>query len=452
MHSETENPSSMATENQSHPKRLNIRKKSGLDPKVLTVIERIRLAVLLVILVGLGIFAWRYHQKNNDVRAIISLLENEDSIKAIDEIRELEKKWGRSGESSFLRGRAYRYLGDVEQSSRALAQSLNEGYDAARLQHEQLLLDVQYLKPDVTEATAREILASYQADMDENGTALIRGLLRINNIFNAHAVISIWNHEEPDSSRLKYLTGLVAERINEFEKAKEMFVASYESNPNYTPVWLELGMAYWRNTEPEKAYEFFDKYYQRNPSDLVAEAGRIESLLAMGKYQEVDQFFASYDKPLDVSGRARIFRAQAYQGLEKYDRVIELLEPVIAVWPRDIAANEMLAVAYQQAGREEDASKSAEKFREGNEQQFDIRRLREEISKDFQNASLHYQLGHLLLHLYSRNEGFDELQIALQLDETIRPVHEDLAYYYSAIGDVSNAEAHKQYLSSEPKQ
>ncbi len=60
----------------------------------------------------------------------------------------------------------------------------------------------------------------------------MRGLLRINDVFGAHAVISIWNHEDPESYRLKYLTGLTALRINEFQQAKENFENPIAQTPS----------------------------------------------------------------------------------------------------------------------------------------------------------------------------------------------------------------------------
>jgi tetratricopeptide (TPR) repeat protein len=446
------NKSSTAAEQTSGEQRRLVKssKKPALSDQAMTRLERIRLAVLFAILAGLVVYAWRHHRWNSSIREISALLTNEDAVAAIERIRAVERDWGRSGESSFLKARAHRYLEQVELCERFLGESRVAGYSPQRLDHEQLLLDVQCTDFEVAEAAARELLTSYQADIDENGTALIRGLLRTGDTTGANIILTIWNDAQSDSARLKYVTGLTAIKLGEFEEGRKKFQESFELYPDYVPVWLELANSYWRDSEPEKAYELFDRYFQKRPDDPSAEGGRIESMLAMGNYQEVADYFKSYSKPLDTSGRGRIFLAQAYEGLEKYPELISTLEPVVKDWPQDIVANQLLAVAYQAVGQLEQATQTAERARQSVEEQTKIPNIRNALSQNYMSAELHQQLGSLLLKLISRAEGASELQIALRLDSNNKLAHEDLAHFYDVMGNTEMAEAHRKAIESTP--
>jgi tetratricopeptide (TPR) repeat protein len=443
---EVTNDASKPTSKPDRTRRLRQPTKPAISTKTMSTLERIRLGLLLAVLAGVAFYAFRRYQWTRDTSAIYALLEMEDAATATERLRELETKWGRSGESSFLRARASRYLGDVEQSSLSINAARVFDYDTARLDHEQLLLDVQQTAPSIDGPTIEKVITSYQAAVDENLTALVRGFLRINNMAQASQVLGLWEKEYAESYRLKYMTGVAKLRINDFEGSSTSLKSAYEAEPNFIPLWLEMARMYWRELEPEKSYEFYDKYFQKRPDDGEAEAGRIEALVSMGQYEKVDEYFKSYKDVLDINGRARIFRAQAYEGLDQPEKVIETLEPLIKAWPNDLAANQMLAVAYQSLGNQELAAKHAETSRKSLEEQGKIAALRDRISKNFENPIDHAQLGHILLHVLSREEGIDELYIALSLDPTIRAAHEDMVQFAEVAGNARLAAEHKQAI------
>lgn len=455
MKSETKPSTKNASDEPSASKKRGFGKSAKqpvVGDKAMSRLERIRLVVLFVVLLGLIFYAWRHHQWNTDVRDITYLLSNEDAVTAIEKIRTLERDWGRSGESSFLKARAYRYLESVDQCARFISEARVAGYSPERLDHEELLLDVQCIAFEISEQSARRVLTSYQADMDENGVALIRGLLRTDDTEGANIMLTIWSQALKDTSletaRLSYATGLTAEKIGQFEKAKDEFEKSYNENPDYIPLWLKLANTYWRDNDAEKAYGLFNQYYEKRPDDPIGEGGRIEAMLAMGDYQKIVDYFKSYSSPLDTSGRGRLFLAQAYEGLEQYPELIATLEPVIRDWPQDIVANQLLAVAYQAVEQSDNANKCAEQARKSVEEQAKITELRRQLSENFLNAKLHQELGSILLKLISRAEGVSELKIALRLDPKDKLAHEDLAKFYDVMGDSEQAAKHRQAVEA----
>ncbi len=430
------------------PRRLLTKRKPVLSAKTMNRLERIRLTVLTLVLIGLSIYGYRSYLWSTATKQVYRLLEVEDSHTALEHIRTIEDKWGRTGETNFLRGRAYRHLGELELSDRALDQAAIEKYNQPRLDHEQLLLDVQYTMSTMDKAIVDTVLESYQADFAENATALARGLMRLDETEGVLGVLGLWKTQEPDSYRIDYLAGMLAARANLFDDALTQFEMAYEKEPNYVPVWLELGKSYWRKNDPRKAYDFFKKYSDVRPDDAEAEGGQIETLLAIGEFEKVNEYFDSQSIVLDLNSRARIFRAQAYEGVENYEAVITTLVPLVQAWPDDTEANQLLSVAYQATGQKAKAAEHAVIAEESTSKQGQIAALRQALSQDPANADAHYQLGHLLLNLMSRPEGFQHLQTALSLNPNMKEAHLDLSRFYFAAGNSEMAQKHRNAVEN----
>ena len=74
--------------------------------------SNIRLAILLAVLIPLAIFGYYHHRYTSTMDRIQKSLSMWDDLKAIADIKQLEKSEGLTGQSAFLRSRAYRHMGD----------------------------------------------------------------------------------------------------------------------------------------------------------------------------------------------------------------------------------------------------------------------------------------------------------------------------------------------------
>ena len=421
------------------PRRLTKRRPPRVAPQTLSRLERIRLVMLGFVLAGLAFYAWRTHRWYGDVGEIYNALRMEDSRRALALVGELDRSWGRTGEGHFLRARAHRYLEDIAATELAIDLATAAGYNRPRLEHEQQLLEVQTVLPDIGPETFQATLTSIQADLDENAIALARGYLRLGRIDSVERLLEAWRSQQTDNHRTHFVAGTVAMRLNRVEDAKREFEAGYAVEPRYVPLWLALGNVYWTSNEPSKAYEFFDRYAAARPDDPQGEGGRIETLLALGEYQKVVDFFKQRDEPLDINSQARIFYAKALSGVDRHQEVVETLAPLIAAWPQDVEANQTLALAYQALGQPEKAIEHANRAQEALPITQQIPELRGAIAADYANAAAHAQLGHILLHQSSRPEGLHHLMTAYSLNPSLPQVREDIARYYEAAGDAAAA-------------
>ncbi len=430
------------------PTRRLINRKPKMSPKALTFIERIRLVCLVFALVGVSIYAYRRYQWHNATSAIYRLLENEDSRTALERLRQLDELWGPSGESSFLRGRAYRYLNNVELADRSFNQALVAKYNAERLHHEQLLLDVQCVMPQISQNVVDQVLSSYQAPLAENGTALTRGFLRLRKIDATLLVLGIWKNEEPDSDRINYLSGLLANQSQLFSDALALFEKAHQTNGNYIPTWIELAKAYWHDNQIEKAREYFAMYNAKCPDDPEGEGGLIQSMLALKEFEAVNKLFENRNEPLDLNSQARIFRAEAYLGVDQAEKALQVLQAVLREWPDDIRGNEIALEASKRLENSADIEKYSKRLESAAEARSKILELRSTVASEPANASTRYELGHALMNYESRNEGFQELQTAIIIDPSLVAAHEDLMHFYMIAGNPNAAAFHRQQIAS----
>ena len=426
-----------------------LKKKPAISAKAMSTLERIRLSVMLVLLAGLSIYLWRSYQWSRQTKAIYTVLESEDANAALEMIVKLESDWGRSGESSFLRARSYRYLEDIELCERSINLASIDKYNSARLQHERQLLEVQCVAPLIDRQQFQNVLESYQASVDENATALGRGLKRTGQNELMLALTGIWQSELPQSSRLNYVNGLLAAEASLFDDADAEFKISYDKDPDFIPVWLELARGYLTNNNYPLAYKFFADFYEKRPNDAEAEGGYVETLLQLGEYQKVVDFFETRTIPMYVSGSGRIQLATALDGIEKPQAAIDLLLPVVEVWPEDGKATRLLSSAYRAIGDQDLANKYANQANDAILRQQKLAILRVNASEDPENAQLQYELGDLLLDVVSRFEALPFLQSALRLDPGMKAAHADLAKYYSSIGNIELAQYHQDFLDSD---
>jgi DNA-binding PucR family transcriptional regulator len=111
-----------------------------------------------------------------------------------------------------------------------------------------------------------------------------------------------------------------------------------------------------------------------------------------------------------------------------------------------------LSQAYQRLGDEQRSSVLAEIADQGQKQTVLADRiLFELLNNPNRTASQCYELGHLLLHKQSRENGVYWLEAALKLDENFAPAHQDLAIYYDRMDQPQLSAVHKRYLASPAK-
>jgi hypothetical protein len=108
----------------------------------------------------------------------------------------------------------------------------------------------------------------------------------------------------------------------------------------------------------------------------------------------------------------------------------------------------LLSQAHQALGNTTESDRFAKVAEAG---QADVQsidgRLARLLSGTDRQAQQHYELGHILLHKQSREDGLYWLNLALSIDETYLPAHEDLVIYFNRINKPDLAARHQRYIN-----
>jgi tetratricopeptide (TPR) repeat protein len=409
---------------------------------------RIRLAALLSILIPLAIFGYYQHRTSTSQMRISKALENWDNRVAIREIKALEKGTGLTAETAFLRSRAYRHLGDDIAFAQFSELAIQLGYPEEKIKNERLLRELQLGLIDDTESALARAMAAPEAELEEIGPAVVYGLLGKLNLAEVNQFLEFWNAQNPNSPWVPFFRGMISLAALDTASAIQAFEKCAQEHPEFIPVYAQLGSAYLKARDYEKVIAPVRRYLMSVPDDLDAISAQASALINLDRGDEVIELL----KPWIESGKARVDMkttlARVYSTREEWSKVVEILSSVASLWPEDVGTANLLSQAHQALGNEDDASRYAKIAQEG---QPDLQSIDQRVSRILsgadRTADKHYELGHILLHKQSREEGLQWLSSALAIDATYLPAHEDLVLYFNRINRPELAARHQRYIN-----
>lgn len=411
-------------------------------------VSSVRLFVLIAILIPLAFLGYFRIGYYNTLMAIKRSLVSYEDTRALVQIRKLERSSGMSGELSFLKARAYRHLGDDLAFEQHLALAKQLGYSPDKVDRERLLREAQLgLIPDV-KAELGPMLLEPDAEFEEISTAMVYGSLARQRFDDVSTILTLWKQQDPKSPWIALFVGMVAQSQRDWEGALKAFEPANRAFPGFVPLYKHMGISYRRQNEGEKAVPALQRYLASVPNDPDAVVTLSEALMSLSRSQEVLDLLT----PLLDNGQAtidmRINVAKIHLENGEPQKTIDVLGTVAAMWPDDVVMCQLLSQANQKLGNEELAAKLAKTAEEGMEEIKTVdARIAQLTSGIEDTAQKNYELGHILLHRQSREEGQHWLSNALIKDESFLPAHEDLVIYYTRTNRLDAAAMHQRYIN-----
>lgn len=429
MNNEVSDAVRLAAERAAERRRL----KGGDRSKTLNRLERIRLVILLIALVGAVVYAWRTHEWREDLRQIRASLQIEALDDAAEQVAAATRSWGPEAELLFLKGRMHRLAGKVEQAKLALDAANVAGYPAAAVEHEKRLTDVQWVRKQIEPETVDRVLQSIQAELDVNAVALCSGLLRIGSPGAASAVLPQWEAAVGFNEYNRYVQSLISGFNSDLETARTAAEESLSFNDDYLPAHKQLAWVLVQVGEPELALTHIDRYLADRADDFNARLIKVETLVAEERWAEVADMVELHHRNTAASDANRRYFARAYLETEQPEKAVEMISPYLTVWPDDLQANQLLAEAYAAAGRDEDAARIDEHIAKIEEALAELPELRQKISLNPADVEIRARLGELLLRHLDRQEGLMILNEAATIDPNNAAVREAYLKYRDAV-------------------
>lgn len=409
---------------------------------------RLRLFLLLAILIPLAVFGYNHNRDTSSRMRIQRALDSWDNRTAISEIKRLEQRFGLTAETAFLRSRAYRHLGDDIAFAQFSELAKQLGYPEEKIKNERLLRELHLgMVEDSQEAIARAMV-SPDAELEEIGPAVVYGLLSKLDFGGVAQFLEFWSQENASSPWLPFFRGMVSLAGRDTKAAIESFENCAKAHPSFVPVYGQLGSAYLRARDNEKVVEPIRRYLKSVPDDLDAISVLASSLVNQDRGDEVIELLS----PLMESGKATVdmktILARVHVAREEWPKVVDTLSSVAALWPEDVRTANLLSQAHQALGNEQDAVRFSKIAQDG---QPDVQSIDQRVSRILSGADTtaqkHYEVGHILLHKQSREEGLQWLSSALAIDATFLPAHEDLTIYFNRTNQPELAARHQRYIN-----
>lgn len=143
---------------------------------------------------------------------------------------------------------------------------------------------------------------------------------------------------------------------NEYNKKyADAILALNKLNEDTYEVNLRLGWLYYVNKDYTKSISHYDKAIAQMPYAIEARLGVIKPLSVTESW---DKVLAQYQEILKVdpqNSTANYWAGVIYYNKKKYDQASKLFERVVNLYPFDYDATHMLAWAYLNLGRNNDA-------------------------------------------------------------------------------------------------
>lgn len=410
-------------------------------------VGRVRLVLLLATLVGLFGFAiprWLYQTRISEIKQ--SLAQHDNRI-AIERIDQWERWFGWNAETSLLAARAYRRVADLPNFQRRIERAKGLPGDRSLIRHEENLQKASMgLVPNLS-SQIESMFTQRPEDFEETADAIVQGLLLQQDIDNALRLLVVWEGQSPDSPTVPLHYGALALRRRDWKLAREKLEPALERHPDFVPYLLQLGIAYSGLGEDQLAANRLERYLKHVPADTNASIKYADVLIRLGRPEDALKIL----EPLISAGNGSIdLRLQAgrlYLEQNQPDRALAVLSGPARAWPEDAAIASAMSRAYAFKGDDASASrfadiaaKSQKELEQADAMYFSM------VGKPTASAEECYQLGHLLLHKQSRENGIYWLEAALRLDPKHQGAHRDLAHFYLQTEQPQMAKVHLAYL------
>lgn len=249
---------------------------------------------------------------------------------------------------------------------------------------------------------AHDLLQSFLARHPEDAGArlvLARVLVRLGDLEGAGAALRKVLESQPNLVVAHYNLGHVAYRSRHYDEAETHLKAALELKPDLPDAHYTLGLTYLALQRYPEAIASLEKAVQADPKHVGARFNLANANARAGRMQEAARQQAVY---AELSGRSKSQKEKEAQIKASSVKAIQFM--LDKKYPEALAEYQALAARFPD------------------------------------HAPIYNEIGQLLIHLGRRDEAFDALTKAIQLDPKLSDPHYLLSGLYRERGDSQAAE------------
>lgn len=406
----------------------------------------VRWSILLAVLGALGFavnpLRVRYHLIAGQDR-----LRNEEYDAARFHFERARRLRPDEPETQFWMARLSRKTGDLEAVRRYLDRAQALGYEEPqRLRNEWWMLLAETGRMREAAPHLAEMLVNAGPDGAEICNAFVRGYCLSLQFDEALTLVRAWQSDYPDDARAYALEGEIHAGNQRWTQAAAAFRQALTHQPDDPESQTGLAEALIELHRPEEALGVLRRTVVTTPDHVPA-------LMILAQLTLQDKDFAAARGYAEravaaepANDEAQLLLANIELASGDAPACIERLEPILSLWPGDLQARYCLAQALRRLGRQEEAEQHLQIYAELERIRARLEELDREVRRHPDDPELRYELGKLLLHHESRSEGVVWLQSVFQFSPLHAGAHQELAEYYSKLGDETLAQQHRAFI------
>jgi tetratricopeptide (TPR) repeat protein len=411
----------------------------------LQIVRRPLWLALLVLLLAVTAFAamhaWAWYQFRAGQLALAQY-QNESARAHLQHCRQI---WPRHAPALLLAARAERRAGNFVQAEQFLDECRKWADPdlSAAIAFEWSLL--QAASGDVTsvEQVLQAQVISRPADAPLIWEALAEGYRRSYRMRDALAVLNTWLAIHPDEVQAYFLRGEVHRQVGAVSRAREEYQLVLDRDDGHDEARRHLARCLVQIGRYQEAAGHLEALLHKTPRDAY-----LRTLLARAQYDlgHRDQAIRLLDEVLRDEpdyGLALRERGRLALAAEKFADAEKWLRQAVNVMPNNYEAIWAYHQALRGAGKTEEAKvqlAKAQLLKDGYERIHEIQT--HQMTLRPQDASLHAELGELLIQIGQRDAGEHWLLNALKLNPAQANAHAALAKYYEERGNAPAAANH----------
>ncbi|MEJ7592326.1 MAG: tetratricopeptide repeat protein [Planctomycetaceae bacterium] len=336
-----------------------------------------------------------------------------------------------AGEIDFYRARCFRRLGRAKEFTTAIISAHNEGFPAEILDREQTYFLAQAGQLREIEQDLADIFEDAGEDSGEACEAYANGLLINLRQQEALNVVEHWAKDYPKDARPECVRGQIYKSINRNKLAEAAFRRALVLDADSSETEMMLGDLLLENRNLDDAAEVFKKLAKTKQFHDIAwlNISRIERM--KGNLSASNQALKQVIKPDELISRE--FQLQV--GLlavdeQKFEFAEPILRGVLLQYPKDLEAQQGLAIALRGLGRQSEASERAAIVATIQDQRHRIGQLYDRVVAKPDDPIPRLEIGKIELQYGEITRGIIWLQSVLNLQpENSEAIH-ILAQYY----------------------
>ncbi|MBX3442309.1 MAG: tetratricopeptide repeat protein [Planctomyces sp.] len=359
-------------------------------------------------------------------------LKRSDEAAALDWIDRSTWLSGADAESDLLRARVYRRQGRMNDVADALRVAERHGARRTRIRDEQILAMAQSGQMRDAEPHLARLLMDPDADSIDVSRTFALGYIRTQRYEPAAKLLESWAADAPHDDEPRLIRGRLRLLQRNLNEADVWLRAALEIDPKNPETLLEMGhlmTSLNRQAEAATWYEQVLSHPRLGPEAAVGYASCLRSEGQSPRAAEVlREVLARH--PDNVAMIRELGGLESELG--RREEAIRLLERGAELAPYDAETRYLLAQAYRQAGRYDDARPHLEFHQQARLALTELNYLNDTLRTNPRDVTALARSGELMLQFAEPDEGVVRLLTALDVEPSNAVARRLLAEHYAA--------------------